>query len=190
MWRVLSRRGLMKRSRLKGSAKMILASALLALLLPAANRGQARSTPNRFKVCGSLPARCDDPASHELGMMLPKRTKANVTYESESFFAVILMKFAETDDCDEDVEKAEPQRKAIQKLFAGNKVFSVAECPDLDGASYVQEGGGDGGDHYLAIYAGATEAEATEILKRAQAPGKFPKARVSRMHLEYERIEQ
>ena len=132
------------------------------------------------------PARvCPDPTAppcptsmpfepHDLRFRLPKNA---VIFETEEFYAVVLKTLRVRDtDCEKFV--AEPERLAAQKLFPKLKVFT-SRCSDTLGVYYSAVAPEE---RVMALYAGRTRAEADRVLKDVQATGKFPAAKLRRMH--------
>ena len=83
-------------------------------------------------------------------------------------------------------EISQAKRTAAQEMFPNNKAFTynyycenVGEGDNFIGYKYV---GGNDATHLLAVYGGATQAEAAKIL--AQAKKKYPKARIVKMRAE------
>nr|AIA13413.1 Unknown Function [uncultured bacterium] len=142
---------------------------------------------------------CPDPASpckskhkkfetYDLPFTLPKTIKPNVTYQSSPFFAVILKNWADS-DCDggEYSTAIERFRVQAQKLFPGRKAFADNMCPDMGALGYVINGKPHVGA-FVAVYAGETQADADEFL--AKAKEKYKAAKVAKMRVSFERIEQ
>ena len=150
--------------------------------LASAPEAQAQS-----KVCPDPAAPCGgdrfDP--YDISQALPRRVIPNRDYTSAPFYAVVLKKLPETEDC----EQFEPERLAAQKLFPKHKVFSQVECPDM-GADTYREVGGRVLRNFMAVYAGQTGAQAAAFLKTVRAAKKFPQARVVRMTTTFNLIEQ
>lgn len=129
-------------------------------------------------------------ANWELSFRLPAKIVPNREYKSAAFYAVILKKYSEV--C-EDFD-AEPERQRIQKLFPSRKVFGEYSCPDMDSVSYDFAGrlSADGETNsyadYIAVYAGADEAEGREIFNLLKKD--YPQAELKKMTISYSRIEQ
>jgi hypothetical protein len=133
--------------------------------------------PAPAKVCGEPSAPC--PSSmpfepHDLRFRLPKNA---VIFETEEFYAVVL-KTLRVKDTDCETFVAEPERLAAQKLFPKRKVFT-SRCADTLGVYYSTVAPEE---RVMALYAGNTRAEADLALKDVQATGKFPAAKLRRMH--------
>ena len=142
---------------------------------------------------------CPDPASpckskhkafetYDLSFMLPKTIKPNVTYQSTPFFAVILKNWTDP-DCDggEYSTEIERFRMQAQKLFPDRKAFADNMCPDMGALGYAINGKPHAGA-FVAVYAGETQAAADEVL--AKAKEKYKGAKVAKMRVSFERIEQ
>lgn len=98
-------------------------------------------------------------------------------HESDEFCAVILESLSANKAGGAGCNiVSEARRKAAQKLFPKNKVFaSRSNCS----GNIVFYNGAKDEFNFMAIYAGASEAAATEIL--AKAKKKYPSANVRRM---------
>ena len=147
------------------------------------------------KVCSDPSAPCNSPnkefAPYELSFQLPRRLKPNVGYKSAPFCAIVLKsKPADPDaDCDEGEysSKLEKERKSVQSMFADRKVFADQQCPDMGAVNYTM-GGKSSLDTFLAIYGGATRAEAEAIVPKIK--GKYPRATVRLIQAVFEKIDQ
>ena len=128
----------------------------------------------------------------ELSFRLPEKIVAYKSYRSAPFYAVILKK--QPGGCGElDVDpRVEEERIKIQSEFPSRKVFSENSCPNWSAVDYEFEGrraGGGGGivySDYIAVYAGATDGEARELLGRLQQ--KYPQAEIKQMTAQYRLI--
>lgn len=141
----------------------------------AAQRRGARQRP--AKICHDPTAACRtsyDFAPHDLPFELPQTA---VIYETQEFYVVILksVRARGPDDCDTFVPEAD--RLAAQKLFPRRKVFTT-RC-DEPVSPYYRGGAPD--QRLMAVYAGATRAEAEKTLAAVRAAGKFPGANLRRM---------
>ncbi len=127
-------------------------------------------------------------APYELSFRLPARIRQNYDYKSVAFYAVVLKTYkdfeAGGDGCDggEFSTAIEAERVQAQKLFPNQKAFAAYQCPDM-GAVLYKSGGKDLNDTFLAIYGGATQAEADLVLAKARA--RYPGATVKRMQAIY-----
>lgn len=130
----------------------------------------------------------------ELSFRLPARIVPNKVYRSALFYAVILKKYDE--GCDElDVNPTvEPERQRIQKLFPSRKVFAEYSCPNMSAVNYLFDGKMDKAEEkilysdYIAVYAGAGEAEGREIFELVRKD--YPQAELKKMTVAYSQIEQ
>jgi hypothetical protein len=159
-----------------------LALTLVALAPTAAPAPQPRTRARRAtqygKVCPDPTAAC--PAGgmtfqpYDLPFRLPKNA---VIYESEEFYAVVLksVRVGSEDDCEKFVP--EDERLAAQKLFPRRKVFA-SRCAEPGGLYYTNLAPLQ---RVVAVYAGATRAEAVRALAEVRATGKFPGANLRRM---------
>jgi hypothetical protein len=145
-----------------------------------------------LKVCPDPVAPCQSKhktfEKYELPFTLPKVIKPNVDYTSAAFYAVVLKNFSEP-ECDQgeystDVERF---RRDAQRVFQGRKVFADNQCPDMGAVAYTLNGKPNAGA-FVAVYAGATQAEAGQVLAKARE--KYPNARQVRMQVSFQRIEQ
>lgn len=162
---------------------VILISALTTLAVGA-------QTP--LKVCPNPAAPCKSKhkkfETYDLPFALPKTIKPNVTYQSSPFFAVILKNWADS-DCDggEYSTAIEKFRLQAQKLFPDRKAFADNMCPDMGALGYSINGKPHVGA-FVAVYAGENQAEADEVL--AKVKEKYKGAKVAKMRVSFERIEQ
>jgi hypothetical protein len=172
-----------RQSRRAGFVFAILAAVTMTLMVGA-------QTP--LKVCPDPSAPCKSKhktfEKYDLSFTLPRAIKLNVTYQSTPFFAVILKNWADP-DCDggEYSSAIEQFRSQAQKSFPDRKAFADNQCPDMGTLGYVINGKPNVGA-FVAVYAGETQAEADEVLARAKE--KYKGARVAKMRVSFERIEQ
>lgn len=140
--------------------------------------GQSRVSrrAKRGSVCGNPTLPCKTSASFEPND-LPFRVPANsVIFDTELFYAIILKSVAAGDDeCQTFVPESE--RLAAQALFPDHKVFA-SRCPEPGNLFYTNV---RDQQRILAVYAGATLAEANRMLAAVKATGKYPGANVRRM---------
>lgn len=108
---------------------------------------------------------------------LPFSVKENsVIWESEFFYAIILKSMSAADtDCDKFVSESE--RHAAQSLFPKRKVFT-SRCMEAGSLFYTNV---NDNFRFMAVYAGATKAEAATMLQTVKATGKFNGANIRRM---------
>ncbi len=148
-----------------------------------------------LKVCADPSAPCKSPnkefAQYELSFQLPKRLRPNVGYKSAPFWAVLLKsRSADPDaDCDEGEfsSKLENERKKVQSMFPDRKVFADQQCPDMGAVSYTISGKNNV-NTFVAVYGGATRAEAETLLLKLKS--KYPGALVKSMQVSFEQTEQ
>lgn len=148
--------------------KISLVAAALLLSGVAWADTQGRVLPDPAKACDTF-------KSHQLCFETPKDGIARAEYRSKPFYAVIL-KTAER------CSIAEEERLRIQALFPRSKVFSTRfECDDEEEfISYTNVNDKFG---FLAVYAGATLAEAKKRLAEVNATGQFSGANIRKMQV-------
>lgn len=156
-----------------------LVAAVLFASAVAASGQRAPRRPKRPRpapVCFDPTLPCPSAATfepHDLPFRLPKDA---VIWESDEFYAVVLKSLrAEDDECDTNIPESE--RLAAQQLFPRRKVFS-SRCGEPGNLFYTNTGPGQ---RLLAVYAGATRAEAERTLAAVKATGKFAGANLRRM---------
>lgn len=108
---------------------------------------------------------------------LPFRVPENAgIFETEDFYAIILQSVRHAEgDCEQFVSEAE--RLKAQSLFPKAKVFS-SRCPNPAGLFYTNVAQNT---EFMAVYAGATKAQAERMLATVKATGKYPGANIRRM---------
>lgn len=147
-----------------------------------AGRAAAQRRPARGRV---RPSRiCHDPTipcktstefpAYDLPFELPPRA---VIWETQEFYVVILMSVRARDEQDCDTFVSEDDRLAAQALFPRRKVFT-SRCNEPVSTYYTNAAPDQ---RFMAVYAGATRAEAEKTLAAARATGKFPGANLRRM---------
>jgi hypothetical protein len=142
-----------------------------------AQRGKKTVRQQPAKVCFDPAAPCPSSMPFEPNDLKFRLPKNAVIYDSEEFYAVVLKSLRVTDtDCEKFV--TEPERKAAQKLFPRRKVFT-SRCADTLGVYYSNVAPTE---RVMALYAGATREEAARTLEEVRATGKFPDAKLRRMH--------
>jgi hypothetical protein len=138
--------------------------------------GQRKRPIKHASICGNPTLPCKTIATFEpydLPFRLPEKT---VIYDTELFYSVILKTVGQTqEDC--DVFVPENERLKAQELFPDHKVFA-SRCPDAPGYFYSSI---SPRHRFMAVYAGATLAEANRMLAAVKATGKFPGANIRRM---------
>jgi hypothetical protein len=111
---------------------------------------------------------------HELAFATPKDGVARAEYRSVPFYAVILRTAARC-------SVKETERREVQRLFPANKVFFPrAGCEDTpeENIAYTNV---DPKFGFLAVYAGADEAEARRFLEKVKSLNRFPGANLRQM---------
>ncbi|MBV9210091.1 MAG: hypothetical protein JOZ52_05655 [Acidobacteria bacterium] len=159
--------------RLRISCVVIAVVLALCAVSLAQTRGKAR--PKKGKICGDPTATCKTEATfdpQDLPFVIPKNA---VIWESESFYAIVLRSVKQDMDCKQFIP--ENERLEAQALFPKNKVFT-SRC-DMGGMLYYT--GVDSNYYFMAVYGGATKAQAEKMLQTVKATGKFPGANVRRM---------
>ena len=168
------------------SVRIISAIMITAIMVLASGaQTPLKVCPNPASPCKSRHKQFE---TYDLPFTLPKTIKPNVTYHSAPFYAVVFKTWAES-DCDqgEYSSATEQFRLQAQKLFPDRKVFASHQCPDMGALSYTINGKPDT-SAFVAVYAGESQAEADQILQKAKP--KYASARVARMRVGFERIEQ
>jgi hypothetical protein len=141
--------------------------------------GQSPVTGRRAKkasVCGNPKVACKTRDRFEPND-LPFRVPANsVIFDTELFYAIVLKSVNVTNDnC--DVFVPESERLRAQALFPDHKVFT-SRCADPMNLFYTNV---SEKHRIMAVYAGATLAEAKRFLDAVKATGKFPGAYIRSM---------
>ncbi|HEX8844617.1 MAG TPA: hypothetical protein VF791_08235 [Pyrinomonadaceae bacterium] len=134
-----------------------------------------RRRPRRAQVCGDPAMNCGEANEfqpHDLQFRMPRNA---VIYETESFYAIILMSINARDNCDAFI--GENERQEAQALFPRHKVFTD-RCPEPTTIYYTNT---NPNNRFMAVYAGKTRAEANAMLARVRATGKYPGANLRQM---------
>jgi hypothetical protein len=167
--------------------RLFFCAALLAAAFFAASSvgGAAVRAPQRRAARRQRPSRiCYDPTAacrtsfefepHDLRFELPRTA---VIYETQEFYVVILkgVRARGEDDCETFVPEGE--RLAAQELFPRRKVFT-SRCNEPVSPYYTNTAPAQ---RFMAVYAGATRAEAERTLAAVRATGKFPAANLRRI---------
>ena len=138
---------------------------------------QKRRRPvKHLSICGNPTAPCKTIATfqpYDLPFRLPENA---VIYDTELFYAIIL-KSVSARTTTVVVFVPEDERLATQALFPDHKVFS-SRCAEPGDLSYTNT---NPNQHFMAVYAGMTLAEANRMLGAVKATGKFPGANIRRM---------
>lgn len=168
----------------------IFKSILILLLITTFTLTAMAQVPS--KVCPNPAAPCQSKhktfEKYELSFNLPRTIKPNTAYKSAPFYAVILKTFSEP-ECDQGEYSTETERyrQQAQKVFADRKVFADNQCPDMGAVGYIIDGQPNA-DTFVAVYAGATQAEGEQIL--AKAKRQHPDAKLVKMQASFEQIIQ
>jgi hypothetical protein len=135
-----------------------------------------RPVVKHLSVCGNPNVTCKSEATFEPNDLPFRMPASAVIYDTELFYAVILKSVnAAGDNC--DVFVPESERLAAQALFPDHKVFS-SRCEEPGRLSYSNT---SPKARFMAVYAGATLADANRMLAAVKATGKFPGANLRRM---------
>lgn len=143
----------------------------------AAQRRPARGRARPSRICYDPTVACRTSTEfppHDLRFELPPRA---VIWETQEFYAVILKSVRARDEQDCDTFVAEDERLAAQALFPRRKVFT-SRCNEPVTTYYTNAAPTQ---RFMAVYAGATRAEADRVLAAVRATGKFPGANLRRM---------
>lgn len=162
-------------------SRSVIAILILTLAIFAAfshnTSAQRRQQPAKhLAICGNPNVSCPSAMTFE-PYALPFRMPENaVIYDTDLFYAVILRSVVSPEEsCDNFIP--EPERLAAQILFPDNKVFA-SRCATPGEISYSNT---NPRAQFMAVYAGATLADANRMLATVQATGKFPGANIRRM---------
>lgn len=143
--------------------------------LPAQSHAKVKRA-NAAAICGNPRVACKTSITFQ-PYNLPFRVPANaVILDTEPFYVVILKSVsANNDSC--EVFVPETERLAAQALFPDHKVFT-SRCADPGDLFYTNV---NDNQRMMAVYGGATLAEARRVLAAVKATGKFPGANLRRM---------
>ncbi len=157
-------------------AVISLALAMLSAFSVNTNAQRRRQPVKHLAICGNPNFSCPSVITFE-PHVLPFRMPANaVIYDTDLFYGVILRSVVSpADSCDNFIP--EPERLAAQILFPKNKVFA-SRCAEPGEVSYTNT---NPRAQFMAVYAGATLADANRMLATVKATGKFPGANIRRM---------
>ncbi len=153
----------------------VLLSLIFVGFADAQTRGKAR--PQKGRICGDPTAPCKTSVTFEPHDLAFKVPASGAIWESESFYAIVLMSVKQDDNCERFI--SEDTRLEAQALFPKNKVFT-SRC-ESGGELYYT--GVDGKYFFMAVYGGATRAEAARVLETVKATGQFPGANIRRMSM-------
>jgi hypothetical protein len=167
---------MMSKSVLRTSLACAVAAMTLVLIANASAAQTRRKPAKRPPVCGNPNVTCGGDIKfqpNELPIRLPHNA---VIFDSDLFYAVILQSApSPPESCDNFIP--EPERLAAQTLFPQNKVFTT-RCAEPGQVSYSNT---SSKAQFMAVYAGATLADANKMLAKVKATGKFPGANIRRM---------
>ena len=156
-----------------------IAMLLVGLLSPTWIAGQ-RSTAGM--ICGNPSSQCSSSytfSSYQLLFQIRDKLIFGKTYKSVQFYSVVL-KSVRTNEADECIHISEEERLEVQNLFRDRKVFaSRVSCPE----ELVLYTNVDQEFNFLAVYAGADQSKAKEMLKRVKATARYPQAYLRRMQV-------
>jgi hypothetical protein len=132
------------------------------------------------RVCGDPTVACKTTSvfdANDLAFQIP--ANANI-WESQNFYAIILKSVSSPDDnCETFVSEAD--RLEAQNLFPKNKVFT-SRCT-MGGSIYYTNVAPN--QQFMAVYGGATKAQADKTLAVVKSTGKFPGANLRKMHVAF-----
>jgi hypothetical protein len=147
-------------------------------------QSHARVSPRKASVCGNPMIACKTTATfhpNDLPFRVPKDA---VIIDTVPFYVIILQSVAaKPDRCDDFIP--ETDRLAAQALFPDHKVFS-SRCTDPENSRYEDVTTPkitnlSDTHRIMAVYAGASSAEAKQFLEKVKATGKYPGANLRRM---------
>jgi hypothetical protein len=154
---------------------------ILALLLTGAfsygtANGQTRTRTRKASVCGNPTLSCKTSVTfqpYDIHFRVPEKS---VIFDTELFYAIVLKSVGKNeDDC--EVFVPESERLEAQALFPLQKVFT-SRCADVETLFYTNV---SPQHRFMAVYAGATLAEAKRVLAAVKATEKFPGVRIRRV---------
>ncbi len=156
---------------------------LMLLFLGVASQGVSSRAQSLGAVCSDPSAPCRTKYSFE-SYQLPFRIKQKLafgrTYKSMLFYAVILESVPTQNDAGECRHIEESARLEAQAMFPERKVFaSHFECAE----ELILYTSVNQSFNFMAVYGGATKAEANKMLSRVRATNRFPSANIRRMQV-------
>jgi hypothetical protein len=165
---------------IKSGPRAIIALTILVLVVSIfasiETSAQRRPSARRNPVCGNPNQTCKSMRTFEPFELQFRIPDGAVIWDTDLFYAVMLKSIkAPVDSC--DVFVPENERLAAQTLFPNNKVFA-SRCFEPGGISYTNT---SERAQFMAVYAGATLADANRMLAQVKATGKFPGASIRRM---------
>ena len=127
-------------------------------------------------ICGNPNVSCVTSLTFEPYALPFQMPQSSVIYDTEFFYAVILKTVSTANNnCDNYIP--EQERLAAQTLFPNQKVFA-SRCAAPGEVSYSDT---NPNTNFLAVYAGATLADANRMLATVLATRKFSGANIRRM---------
>ena len=158
---------------------------LLSLMLFFSSAGaQRRPKPTLALVCGNPQVACKTTVEFQANDLPFRVPKNAVIIDTAPFYSIILQsKRADAGNCDDFIPETE--RLAAQALFPDHKVFS-SRCFDPENLRYEDMSSGKAkilseDFRIMAVYAGASMAEARRFLATVNATGKYAGANIRRM---------
>jgi len=157
----------------------------VALTNIAAGQSHApRQRAQKASICGNPMLACKTTATFQPNDLPFRVPKDAVIIDTVPFYAIIL-KSIDAPDYSCEVFVAENDRLAAQALFPDHKVFT-SRCVDPENLFYQDLGARkiaflSEKHRIMAVYAGASLAEAKRFLETVKATGKFPGANLRRM---------
>ena len=156
---------------------------LLILFLAVAAQSFSSSAQSLGAVCSSPSAPCPTKYSFEpyhLPFEINQQLTFGRTYKSAPFYAVILESLPAQDEAGECKHIEESARLEAQALFPERKVFaSHFECAE----ELILYTGVNQSFNFMAVYGGATKAQANKMLDRVRATNRFPSANIRKMQV-------
>ena len=132
--------------------------------------------PKHLTICGNPNVSCVTSLTFEPYALPFQMPQSSVIYDTEFFYAVILKTVSTANNnCDNYIP--EQERLAAQTLFPNQKVFA-SRCAAPGEVSYSDT---NPNTNFLAVYAGATLADANRMLATVLATRKFSGANIRRM---------
>jgi hypothetical protein len=162
----------------RAAFSFILALITAAALTPGAS-GQSHVSRQRVKrgsVCGNPTVACKTTATFQPNDLPFRVPQKSVIFDTELFYAIVL-KSVSADEGDCNVFVPEAERLEAQRLFPERKVFA-SRCADIENLFYTNV---NPKFRIMAVYGGATLAEANRVLAAVKSTGKFPGAYMRRM---------
>jgi hypothetical protein len=135
--------------------------------------------PRYGRICPDPDATCPSEMTFEPNDLRFRLPKNAVIFDSEEFYAVILKTVRAPSDEDCETFVPEEERTQAQKLFPRRKVFT-SRCQQPMSVYYTNLAPRA---RVMAVYGGATRAEAARALGEVRATGKFPGAFLRRMRV-------